>query len=316
MNLEQLVTSIEQIDLDLRRQSMRAVSCSLTVRNWLIGWHIAEYELKGEDRAVYGDGLLRALSERLSSQGLSGCDRRLLYRYRKLYRVYPHIVQSLSGHLVDSEFTNQVPSTEIVQTVSGQFIPDHIKSLTFSHLDLFVDIEDPLKRSFYEIECIKGNWSVRQLKRQITSLLFERTGLSRKPEVLTELTRQGSEANQPELIIRDPYIFEFLGFKPSDAMYESDLEQMLLEKLQAFLLELGRGFCLEAGDNPPVGLLLCTEKNHALVEYALAGMDSRLFVSKYQLELPDPERIRQYIEEQRKELEGSGPRSRSTRRAD
>lgn len=258
--------------------------------------------------------------------------------------------------------------------MSGQFIPDHIKSLTFSHLDLLVDIEDPLKRSFYEIECIKGNWSVRQLKRQITSLLFERTGLSRKPELLTELTRQGSEANQPELIIRDPYIFEFLGFKPSDAMYESDLEQMLLEKLQAFLLELGRGFCLEArqkrisignedfyidlvfyhrtlrchvllelkvdgfkheslgqlntyvnwyrnnmmeaGDNPPVGLLLCTEKNHALVEYALAGMDSRLFVSKYQLELPDPERIRQYIEEQRKELEGSGPRSRSTGRAD
>lgn len=199
-------------------------------------------------------------------------------------------------------------------------------------------------------------WSVRELKRQIASLYYERSGLSKDPKKLAALTLDKAETQQPQHIIRDPYIFEFLGLKPKDVMSESDLEDALLDKLQTFLLELGHGFCFEArqkriligdefffvdivfyhrklkchvlielkvddfkheylgqlntyvnwydrhemtdGDNPPVGILLCIKKNHALVESALDGMDNQLFVSKYQLELPEKKRIQQFMEEQ------------------
>lgn len=233
--------------------------------------------------------------------------------------------------------------------------------LSYSHFDLLVDIDDDTKRSFYEIECLRGNWSVRELKRQIGSLYYERSGLSHDKLKLAELAQQGAEP-QALFNIRDPYIFEFLGLKPAEVMSESQLEEQLLGKLQEFLLELGHGFCFEArqkriligdehffvdlvfyhrilkchvlvelkleafshqnigqlntyvnwyqqhmiadDDNPPVGILLCTEKNHALVEYALAGMDNQLFVSKYLLEMPDKAAMQQFIDRQLRELQG------------
>jgi predicted nuclease of restriction endonuclease-like (RecB) superfamily len=217
-----------------------------------------------------------------------------------------------------------------------------------------ISIEDATRRAFYEQECIRGNWSVRELKRQIASLYYERSGLSRDKHGLAELTASGAEQAAPKLAIRDPYIFEFLGIKSREVMSESDLEEALLDKLQEFLLELGNGFCFEArqrriligdtygfvdlvfyhrilkchvlldlkieefshenigqlntyvnwyrknmmsdGDSPPIGILLCTQKDHALVEYALAGMDNQLFVSRYRLELPDPEEMKRLIE--------------------
>lgn len=211
-----------------------------------------------------------------------------------------------------------------------------------------------------KVECIRGSWSLRELKRQIASLYYERSGLSKNKKKLAELVHSTAELAEPKLAIRDPYVFEFLGLKPKEVMTESSLEDQLLDKLQEFLLELGNGFCFEArqkriligdtynfvdlvfyhrilkchvlvelklsefshenigqlntyvswykqnmmvkGDNPPVGILLCTRKDHALVEYALAGMDNRLFVSRYQLELPKKEQMERFIEEQMKEL--------------
>ena len=238
--------------------------------------------------------------------------------------------------------------------------PDKIiHRLSYSHLELIVDLDDDLKRAFYEIECIRGNWSVRELKRQIASLYYERSGLSRDKKKLAALAQKGADAADPKLAIRDPYVFEFLGLRAKEVMSESRLENRLINKLEEFLLELGHGFCFEArqkriligdehffvdlvfyhrilkchilvelklekfshenigqlntyvtwyrknmmtsGDNPPVGILLCTDKNHALVEYALAGMDNGLFVSKYQLELPKKEEMRRFIEEQIRE---------------
>ena len=235
-----------------------------------------------------------------------------------------------------------------------------VKSLSFSHFAELIAIGDPLKRTFYEVECIRGNWSVRELKRQIGSLYYERSGLSENKEKLAELVQSGADQAEPKLAVRDPYIFEFLGIKPREVMHESDLEDALLDKLQEFLLELGHGFCFEArqkrvligdthgfvdlvfyhrilkchvlvelkvesfthenlgqlntyvswyrknmmadDDNPPVGILLCTQKDHALVEYALAGMDNHLFVSKYQLELPKKEEMQQFLEEKMREV--------------
>ena len=248
-----------------------------------------------------------------------------------------------------------------VEALSPQLISsgnDLIAQLSFTHFAELIEIDDPLQRVFYEHECIRGNWSVRELKRQIATLYYERCGLSKNKEKLSVLTAKKAEVNKPEFSLRDPYVFEFLGFKSREAMGESGLENALLDRLQDFLLELGYGFCFEGrqkriviggeycfvdlvfyhrvlkchvlielkvdafrheyvgqlntyvnwyrkhamtpGDNPPVGILLCTRKNHALVEYALAGMDNKLFVKKYQLELPKKEEIRKFLEAQMK----------------
>ncbi len=235
-----------------------------------------------------------------------------------------------------------------------------LNSLSYTHLEQLVAIENPLKRAFYEVECIRGPWSVRELKRQIGSLYFERSALSKDKAALARHVASLAEPDQPALVLRDPMVFEFLGIRPQDTMLESDLEHALLDKLEQFLLELGRGFCFEArqkriliggehffvdmvfyhrilkchvlvelkiepfnhenlgqlntylnwyrdnemteGDSPPVGILLCTHKNDTLVEYAVAGMDNQLFVSRYQVALPDKHQIEAFIEAQLKEV--------------
>jgi len=363
MDFPALIDAILQVHKHLAVQAGRAVNISLTLRNWLIGAYIAEYELRGSDRAKYGDSLLTEIAKRLTAHKISNCNRRQLYRYLRFYRLYPEIVGTLSPQL-KKILALQGLAPEKVGTASPQLrmAPEKlIHRLSYSHIEILVDLDDDLKRAFYEIECLRGNWSVRELKRQIGSLYFERSGLSRNKEKLAEqVWLSGVEMNEPELAIRDPYIFEFLGIKSREVMGESDLEDALLDKLQDFLLELGHGFCFEArqkriligdthgfvdlvfyhgilkchvlvelkveafthenlgqlntyvswyrkkimaeGDNPPVGILLCTQKDHALVEYALAGMDNQLFVSKYQLELPKKEDIQRFIEEQIKEV--------------
>jgi len=142
--------------------------------------------------------------------------------------------------------------------VTGQIL---LERLSYTHLELLMAIADPLKRAFYEIECIRGNWSVRTLKRQIATLYFERSGLSQDKEKLAAMVQQGVETTAPKLAIRDPYIFEFLGLRAKDAVTETDLEAALVENLRDFLLEMGHGFCLEAqqksiviGSTPPATL--------------------------------------------------------------
>lgn len=361
-NFEELVGAIQQVHEELAAQAGRAVNICLTLRNWLIGAYIAEFELCGSDRANYGDRLLNELSRELGRQKISNTGRRQLYNYLAFYRAYPQIVRTMpaqSRHLLPKTLDD-----EKVRTVSAQLAiaPEKLLgSLSYSHFELIVVLDNDLKRAFYEIECIRGNWSVRELKRQINSLYYERSGLSKDKKKLAALAREGAETAEPKLVIRDPYIFEFLGLKPREVMSESYLEDQLLDKLQEFLLELGHGFCFEArqkriligdthnfvdlvfyhrilkchvlvelkldqfshenigqlntyvswykknmmtqGDNPPIGILLCTQRDQTLVEYALAGMDNGLFVSKYQLELPKKEDVQRFIEEQIRETE-------------
>jgi len=362
LTFNHLVGSILEINKHLASQARRAVNISLTLRNWMIGLYIAEFELRGVDRSVYGDRLLTDLSRELREHQISNTGRRQLYNYLLFYRRYPQIVRTVpaqSSHLIPSSNN----TSEKVRTLSAQLtIPPEklLNTLSYSHLEQLLNIDEETERTFYEIECIRGNWSVRELKRQIASLYYERSGLSKNKEKLAELVRSGAESAEPKLAIRDPYIFEFLGLKPHEVMSESALEDQLLNKLQDFLLEMGHGFCFEArqkriligsihnfvdlvfyhrvlkchvlvelkvdefthgyigqlntyvtwykknemteGDNPPVGILLCTGKDHTLVEYALAGMDNHLFVSKYQLELPKKEEMERFLEAQLKEL--------------
>ena len=358
LDLPSLVRWIADIHYHLVERATKAVNVSLTLRNWLIGRSIQNYELEGKDRATYGDRLFSALANDLTSRGVSNCSPRQLYRYRDFYLAYPHIVGTLSPQLLDL-LPEKGDNREIVGTLypqSGNGSQDLLQCLSYSHFQELVAIEDPLKRSFYEGECTRGNWSVRELQRQISSLFYERTAMSKDKKRLVGTVRGKAESMSAAQIIRDPYIFEFLGLHPHEALTEQNLERLLINRLQEFLLELGRGFCFEArqkriliggehffvdlvfyhrilkchvlielkvdtfsheylgqlntyvnwfrlnemtgDDNPPIGILLCTRKNEALVEYALAGMDNQLFVSKYQVELPQKEEIRQFIEEQ------------------
>jgi hypothetical protein len=170
-----LVAAIQQVHEHLAAQAGRAVNISLTLRNWLIRAYIAEYELSGADRATYGDNLLLELAKRLTGLKVSNCNRRQLYRYLRLYRLYPEIVGTLSPQL-----KKLLPvgghGPEKVGTASPQLQIDPeklIQRLSYSHLEMIVDLDDTLKRAFYEIECTRGNWSVRELKRQIGSPYYE-----------------------------------------------------------------------------------------------------------------------------------------------
>lgn len=359
LTMERVAEAIAQTHRHFSVQAGKAVNMALTLRNWMIGCHIELYERNGADRARYGDKLIDLLAESLQQRGLNRCDRRELYRYRQLYLTYPQIMESLTPQLTAHLSAEQIVESLTPQSssTSGKHI---LESLSFTHLAELIQIDDATKRAFYEAECIRGVWSVRELKRQIASLYFERSALSTDKAKLATQTHATAIPQTPAFPIRDPYVFEFLGLKPQEVMGESHLEDQLLDHLQTFLLELGHGFCFEArqkriligethgfvdlvfyhrllkchvlvelkleafsheaagqlntyvtwyarhmmsaGDNPPIGILLCTQKDHALAEYALAGMDNQLFVSRYQLELPSKEALQGFLDQQWRQL--------------
>ena len=191
-----------------------------------------------------------------------------------------------------------------------------VSNLSFSHIREIMVIEDAFERFFYETECMKCNWSVRELRRQIKTNLFVRAGISKKPELL--LMKSVDNANSNALTIKDPFTFEFLGLDAKEVVSESDLEQALMDHLQELKNDefkhedLGQlnayvGYYKKSemlpGDNPPVGILLCTDKGSQMVEYALSGMDNQLFVSTYMLHLPDKRKLEEFM---LKELEEMG----------
>lgn len=368
MNFDLLLNTIQQTHTIFQQNAVKAINMSLTIRNWLIGYYIVEFEQNGEDRAKYGDKLIPNLVSELNSKSLSF---RNLNLFRQFYLLYPQIVQTLSAQLEQLQHSSNFP---IMQSVSAELenqetvviktaekrleIPPQklITNLSFSHLVELFPIKDPLQRLFYEMECIKGTWSVRELRRQINTLYFERSALSKQPEKLSELTQLQSENVVPVDVIKSVYAFEFLGLNAKDIVEESDLEKALIEHIQAFILELGNGFCFEArqkrilideeyyfidlvfyhrvlkchvivelkldefkhehlsqlntyvsyyreevkreDDNPPIGILMCTKKGKKLVEYAISGMDEKLFVSKYMIELPSKEVLTTFLEKE------------------
>lgn len=384
LNFDALVDAVRQLHDHSAVAASRAVNASLTLRNWAIGFHIVEYEQYGADRAEYGERLMDRLADELRSAGVPASDRQRLYAYVSVYRAYPQIgqvmpaawaprfasgpmtrrpsiVRSPTGKSGAALKSGIVRSATGISPTSGRILTER---LSYTHLELLAGLDDPLKRAFYEVECIRGNWSVRTLKRQFATLYFERSGLSTDKEKLAVMAHAAAKKAEPKLAIRDPYIFEFLGLRPAEAAAESTVEDALLDNLQQFLLELGHGFCLESrqksivigktrgfvdlvfyhrilkchvlvelkvdefrhehlgqlntyvswyrkhmmagGDSPPIGLLLCTQKDHALVEYAMAAIDSRLFVSKYQIELPSKEDLERFLEEKHKEMTDCG----------
>ena len=253
-NFEKLVVSIRQAHEELAAQAGRAVNVSLTLRNWLIGCYISEYEQNGTDRAEYGIRLLENLSSRLNESGMDGVAARSLRQYRQFYLIYPGIWHTTSAKSLMSLIPSPIWQTVSAKSETATAFPPHLATatskllqmLSFSHFAELISISDITKRAFYEIECIRGNWSVRELKRQINSLYYERSGLSKDKKKLSAMAHKGADFADPRLAIRDPYVFEFLGLKPKEVMSESHLEDRLINRLQEFLLELGHGFCFEA----------------------------------------------------------------------
>lgn len=363
MNYQQLVIAIDAASQSLLARAAKAVNEALVLRNWLIGAHLVEFEQNGEDRARYGENLLENLAADLRSRGLKGLGISMLKNCRQFYRTYPQIHQLLAGELGTLAARMEIRQSPIGESALSQSVlrPEHLLRLSWTHFLELIRIEDPLKRSFYEVECIQGNWSVRQLQRQIGTLLYERTGLSKDKEmILRQANVQGSPAPITALF-RDPYVLEFAGLAERPSYSEADLESALLDHLQAFLLELGTGFCFEArqkritvgnehdyidlvfyhrllrchilldlkirpfshgdagqmnfylnyfkrrmmaaGDNPPVGIILCSDKDQTKVEFATAGLDNQLFVSRYLVALPSAEALSDFIERDREAIE-------------
>lgn len=252
-----LSESIIQTHQSAQNTAIKAVNQMATLRNWLIGCYIVEYEQKGSDRAKYGDRLLKRLEERVNTKGLNLT---LFKNSRRFYLLYPQIGEVFqksptSSDLLETEIEHQgkspMPSdfsgeNSICATASHNFktAPKHLlERLSFSHITEIMTQDDPLARFFYETECIRGTWSVKELRRQISTNLYFRSGVSKDPKRL--LASIEPEKNTAALTIRQPFAFEFLGLNAKDVVTEGDLEDALTTHLQDFLLELGKGFCFE-----------------------------------------------------------------------
>lgn len=366
MNFEQLIQTFEQTHNYLQDRAVSAINQSLTIRNWLFGQYIVEYEQNGEDRAKYGEELLKNIAERMLSSNMKGLSDRSLRNCRQFYLVYPQINQVIAQLALPGTIW-QMPSAKSGKVVTptgyrGTEAGILLSRLSFSHLIELARETDELKRVFYEQQAIKGNWSVMELQRQMGSLLYERTGLSTNKEGLMIDVNKKAELLTPVGIMRDPYIFEFVGLQPKEKYTESKLEDALINHLQSFLLELGKGFCFEArqkrltideeyyyvdlvfyhrllrchvlidlktrkfnhadagqmnfylnfyrdnemsdGDNPPIGIILCTDKTSSTVKYATGSLDSRLFVSRYQIQLPTVKELEKFLSKDVKLLGG------------
>ncbi|WP_414731840.1 PDDEXK nuclease domain-containing protein [Agathobaculum desmolans] len=325
--LSGIIDEIKEVLVSARSNVARQLNSELLTAYWNIGRIICEYEQSEPDRADYGKRTLKELSRTLTQEFGKGFSVSNIQFMRRFYQAYP-----------------------IQQTVSVK--------LSWSHYCELLSLSDPDKRSFYEKEALNANWSVRELKRQIESSLFERLLLSRgdtNKERVLSLALKGNEISQPSDIIRDPYVFEFLGLPEDKPVMESDLEQALVQQIEKFLLELGRGFMFvgtqqrvtvnnthyyvdmvfynkilrayvlielkttkltpeaagqinmylnyyaaevnDADDNPPIGIILCTDKDSVTAEYALGGLSNNIFASRYVLYMPNKEQLVAQVEQ-------------------
>jgi len=373
-----------------RRASARAVNVFMTATYWQIGRRIIEWEQAGKERATYGEALINRLSADLTKRFGGGFSRQNLQKMRQIYRIYPpeKICQTLSGKLASEKCqTLSGEFEDFVRVVKDKITPEksHIPSMQFrdrnfmispeifkvlslafplswSHYVRLLSVSKTEARAFYEAEALRGGWSVRQLDRQVSTLFYERTLLSKNKAAML---KKGAEAKPedyvtPEEEIKDPFVLEFLNLK--DEYSENDLEEALIQHLEKFLLELGGDFAfigrqrrLRIGDqwfrvdlvffhrilrciviidlkvgkfthadagqmhlylnyarenwthkdeNPPVGLILCAEKNAAVARYALEGLTNKVMAAEYRMALPDEKILAVELERTRRMLEG------------
>lgn len=321
-----MINEIKEVLQSARQNVAQQVNTELLTTYWNIGRIIVEYEQQNNERAEYGQQTLKELSRVLTKEFGKGFSRSNLQNMRAFYLAYP-----------------------ICQTVSGK--------LTWSHYCELLSVSDLNKRSFYEKEAINSVWSVREMKRQMATSLYERLLLSdgkANKETIIALAQNGIEMASPADIIKDPYVFEFLGIPENKPVMENDLEKALVQQIEKFLLELGRGFMFvgtqqrvtlnnnhyyvdmvfynkllrayvlielktvklmpeavgqlnmylnyyaaevnDSDDNPPIGIILCTDKSNVEAEYALGGLSNNIFASRYTYVIPNKEELIAQVE--------------------
>jgi predicted nuclease of restriction endonuclease-like (RecB) superfamily len=330
-DLPALVLAMSDRIAAARSRSLSAISREMVLLYWELGRHIVEFEQGGADRAQYGEALIPTLAAALIEAHGRGFSARNLANFRSFYRAFPNFA-------------------------------DAPAKFTWSHLVRLLRVENDLARRFYVQQCALDGWSTRELDRQINSMLFERLALSTDKAGVLALARGGHAPQRPEDLLKDPYLFDFLGLKTDHAMSESELETRLIDHLQEFLMELGRGFCFvarqkritvgadhfyidlvfyhrilkcfvlidlkmepfkpaDAGqmnfylnwmkdqegspdDNPPVGILLCMDRNELYVKYATMGMENLVLAGRFALQLPDPAQLSAAVAEVLRDADG------------
>lgn len=375
-DFEGLVGRIRATSDALQQDALVIINRSVTARAWLTGYYIVEYEQKGDDRAKYGEGLLKNLARRLSGPAFALAS---LKNYRKFYLLYPELCTPVAEYLLSRFGKSQSPIGQLAIDVSeaasksqslislsdnGSLLAqtaDALKivpkvlfgRLSFTHILQLLPLEDDLQRTFYAFEAIRGCWSVRELRRQIESLYYARSGWSKNPHRLSQLTHIKAEKLDVADFVKTDTVLEFLNLQAKDVWEEKDLENGILGHLKEFILEMGNGMCFEArqrkiliddvyervdlvfyhrilkchvlielkakkfryadaaqlgmylgyyrkhvmqaDDNPPVGILLCTEAGQETMEYVNAFIDPKLFVSKYELQLPGKDQVTDFL---------------------
>ena len=257
---QQLIELCRRTHQEMQSRAGRSVDTFLVVRNWLFGWYIVEYEQNGADRAEYGRRFLVTLSKRLQEIGIRGSSPTRLKLCRAFYQQHRGIGPTASDQLAmllpfegqrgirptasDESLSSLVGTPHLPEDISTQLIKHF--SLGWSHYVALLSIDNADERRFYEIEAELNQWSVRELDRQIDSSLYERLALSRDKEEIKRLARQGQVVEKATDLIKNPMVLEFLGLEEKPAYSEHDLESAIIDKLENFLLELGKGFLFEA----------------------------------------------------------------------
>ena len=318
----QLIRNIGSLLETGKKQAVSAVNQAMVRTYWEIGKHIVEYEQAGNEKAEYGSETLKRLSRDLTERYGNGFGMSNINKMRKFYSLYP-----------------------ILQTVSAK--------LSWSHYVELLKIEDYMERSFYLKECEQESWGVRELRRQMKSMLFQRLVLSKEKTEVIRLSTEGQVVEKAEDLLKDPYVFEFVGLPELPVYKEGDLENALVDNLSQFLLELGKGFTYVGrqrkiniggriykvdlvfyhrilkcfvlidlkrgevqhedigqmnlylnyfreelnteGDTEPIGIVLGAYEDKLMVKYATQNISNQLFVSRYQLYLPNKEQLEQEV---------------------
>ncbi len=241
-----LFASIRALIESARRTIARGVDLVQVNTNFEVGRHIVEFEQQGDPRAIYGDALLALLAQRLTAEFGKGFGRSNIAYCRSFYLAYRErvpIVQTASGQWLPQ--TSAAVPFQIVQTASGQS-EQRPFSLSWSHYVFLLGIKKVDERSFYEIESTQQNWTVRELRRQFQSGLYERLALGRDPQGIRKLAEQGQTVSQASDLLKEPLVLEFLGLSEQARFSESDLETAVIHQIERFLLELGKGFLFGA----------------------------------------------------------------------
>lgn len=243
-----LFADIRELIIGARKAVSRNIDTIQVVTNFEIGRRIVEHEQEGKQKAQYGKQVLKSLSTKLTKEFGKGFSKANLEYMRRFYVTYSgqvQIAQTVSGQLPDKKMQKSILKSQKTQTASGQS-PKYSFTLSWSHYVFLMTLDDEAERRFYEIEAYQQTWSLRELKRQFNSSLYERIALSRDKKGIKRLATKGQVVEKSSDLLKEPYVLEFLGLDENTKYSESDLETAIIDKLEHFLLELGKGFLFEA----------------------------------------------------------------------